>query len=463
MAKFPSAPGEGERRAQRGYTSQYAQAAAAIHQALVGGDLEWVGLAHRGAGIADDLVLGFPGRVVGHQFKMSQFPETFALTPLFFGADALVKPLVDAWERLRALAPGARVEIQFVTNDIPSTRDAIAAGPAGHSAGFVRELELDPQRPLADWRSTRWAELVGRLATASGLREEDFGAFLTALRIVSGQSASYMLTNRLSAVETGRVQAIASLLPRLVADRRDRDRWTREELLRELGWRDIFYLHRLHRFPIGTYVQRNRSTERELKEALLRSIDGYVALTGPPGSGKSTLLQLAVVAAPDLAVVRYLAYVPGEAQGLGRGEAADFLDDVNSQLGRSLGQAAIGDSSLQDKRRLFQTLVLSAGERFVKGGRPHCPGPRRAGSHSQGRETGPQSTIRAADTDVASTGLRHSARHAATRPRRPCALGGGTSVIVGPRRCDRALVARSGGPDRRRSWAGSRNTAPKAV
>ncbi len=42
--------GEGERRAQRGYTRQYSSAAAAIHAALERGDLEWVGLADRTAG-----------------------------------------------------------------------------------------------------------------------------------------------------------------------------------------------------------------------------------------------------------------------------------------------------------------------------------------------------------------------------------------------------------------------------
>jgi len=55
-------PGEGERRAQRGYGAQYQTSAAVIYAGLERGDLEWVGLADRGAGIADDLV---PGTGVG--------------------------------------------------------------------------------------------------------------------------------------------------------------------------------------------------------------------------------------------------------------------------------------------------------------------------------------------------------------------------------------------------------------
>ena len=51
-------PAEGERRAIRGYVSQYEKAGAAIYAALERNQLQWVGVADRNAGIADDLVLG---------------------------------------------------------------------------------------------------------------------------------------------------------------------------------------------------------------------------------------------------------------------------------------------------------------------------------------------------------------------------------------------------------------------
>src|SRR5438094_10612575 len=86
-------PAEGERRAQRGYGRQYQSSAAAIYAPLDRGDLEWVGLADRAAGVADDLVLGLTDRVVGHQFKTSQFPGRFRLATLLMGAGGLLKPL----------------------------------------------------------------------------------------------------------------------------------------------------------------------------------------------------------------------------------------------------------------------------------------------------------------------------------------------------------------------------------
>ncbi|SNU37182.1 hypothetical protein KOSB73_320020 [Klebsiella grimontii] len=55
---------------------QYERAGAAIYAELERGQLEWIGVADRSAGIVDDLVLGFNGLIVGHQFKTSRFPGT---------------------------------------------------------------------------------------------------------------------------------------------------------------------------------------------------------------------------------------------------------------------------------------------------------------------------------------------------------------------------------------------------
>lgn len=75
-----TAPAEGGRRALRGYMGQYEKAGAAIYAEFERGQLPWIGVADRSAGIADDLVLGFDGLVVGHQFKTAKFPATFTTT-----------------------------------------------------------------------------------------------------------------------------------------------------------------------------------------------------------------------------------------------------------------------------------------------------------------------------------------------------------------------------------------------
>ncbi|WP_031364623.1 ATP-binding protein [Caballeronia sordidicola] len=370
MAKLriQTAPGEGERRAQRGYVRQYESAAAAIYAALERDELVWVGLADRNAGVADDVVLGLKGSVVGHQFKTSRYSGPFRLDTLLLGADGLLQPLVLAWQALRRAFPDGCVEVRLVTNDYPSNADVLD-GEDGHSAAFLREFMLYPNRTLADWRASRWQPFVDRLVLRSGVDDAAFEQFLQALRILWGPAADFAQAHRLSPDARRLAGEIASLLPRLVADVRDRDRWTRSQLLEELGWPDSFIVRRSHQFPVGAYVQRNAVTEMALRRAINEAGHGYVALVGSPGVGKSTLLQSSLAAEPALAIVRYLAFVPGEGQGIGRGEAEAFLDDVNAQLRRGgLSGLRFRDTTLQERRDQFGIFMQRAGERFQRDG-----------------------------------------------------------------------------------------------
>ena len=363
------APAEGERRAIRGYLGQYEKAGAAIYVELERGQLLWIGVADRSAGIADDLVLGFDGLVVGHQFKTARFPRAFTVETLFTGASGLLKPLVRAWQSLCKANPGSRVEIRLVVNDYPSIKDRLGDAAPAHSAAFLNEFERFPSRSLLEWRASSWSRLIDLLRQTSGLDDDDFERFFHALYVLHGVAADFVQFYKLSAEKARLVAEIANVLPKLVTDARDKDRWSREELLHELGWRDPDKTRHLHRFPIGAYVQRNRDTEIALLQ-VLRAIDqGYMALLGPPGSGKSTLLQMALATEPNVRLVRYLAFIPGAAQGVGRGEADDFLEDIAAQM-RSGGLSGLRlrDSSQHERREQFGALLRQAGERYERDG-----------------------------------------------------------------------------------------------
>lgn len=360
-------PGEGERRAQRGYGAQYQSSAAVIYAGLERGDLEWVGLADRAAGVADDLVIGVSGQVVGHQFKNSRFPETFGLEAFLLGAQGFLRPLALAWQSLKRAYPTEAVSIRLVTNNYPSTRDALVPGSLNHSAALVAELVANPGRTLAEWRATVWQPFIDRLAAVSALDETNFDQFFRNFRLIHGPAADFAQAHRLPPESTRHVREIARLLPQLVADPRDKDRWTRAELLRELGWHDSTKGRHTHQFPVGAHVQRNVETEESLRKAIREAKKGYIALVGPPGAGKSTLLQTALEAESQLMLVRYLAFVPGVGQGLGRGEADHFLDDVISQLKRTgLPGVRFRDDSLAERRQQFGALLREAGRRFAE-------------------------------------------------------------------------------------------------
>ena len=370
VKKRPSpAPAEGERQAMRGYMRQYDQAAVLAYIGLQHGGLEWLGVADRSAGIADDIVLGFQGRVVGHQFKTSRLPGRFSLRTLLMGAAGLLVPLATAWRQLCASSEGRAVEVRLVTNDHPMVDDSLTGDSGADSATFLREYTADPSPTLVQWRASRWRPFIDALQTKSGLNEQDFEQFLRGLRIFSGTAADFGRIHRIRQDEMRLVDQIARLLPRLVTDVRDRDRWSRAELLNELGWNDDAIPRRIHHFPVGAYVQRNEETETQLRTAIKEHQSGYVSLIGPPGAGKSTLLQIVLEAESQLYVARYLAYIPNAVQGVGRGEADDFLDDVSAQLRLTgLGGLRAHDNSLAQRRQQFEALLAAAGTRFHEDG-----------------------------------------------------------------------------------------------
>lgn len=361
-------PAEGERRALRGYVGQYEKAGAAIYAALARDQLRWVGVADRNAGIADDLVLGFDGLVVGHQFKTSKFPNSFTVETIFTGADGLLKPLIHAWQCLKK-DNSNRVEIRLVVNDFPSVNDKPGDAAPSHSAAFLDEFERFPLRSLQEWRLSSWSRLIDLLQCASSLSEAEFERFLHSLRVIHGAAADFVQSHKLGPEQSRLALEIARTLPKLVTDAKDKDRWSRDELLQELGWKDPTKTLHSHRFPVGAYVQRNRDTEISLLEALRAVDQGYLSLIGPPGSGKSTLLQVALATEPNIRLVRYLAYVPGTAQGVGRGEAESFLEDIDTQLRNGgLVGLRLRDTSLHERREQFGALLTQAGERYALDG-----------------------------------------------------------------------------------------------
>lgn len=349
-----------------GYTRQYASAAAAIYHGLQTRQLRWVGLADRCAGIADDVVLGFDNEVIGHQFKASRDPDPFRIATLLTGGSGLLPGLIQAWQELKASCPNVLIRLRVVVDDTPSDTDRVGTG--GTTRQFVAEWQTNPDRSLAQWRALPWGPFLNDLQAISGLTEPEFEEFFQHLELVHGDQPEFPALYGITSRTQPQVDRIADRLPHLVARVPERDRWTRAQFLEEMSWPENEPRHR-HQFPVGVAVQRNPNTEVQLQSLVRDHLGGYVSLVGPPGSGKSTLLQIALEAEPQLVIVRYLAYVPGGAQGIGRGESADFLDDVAAGL-RSTGLPGI--RFLRDnehhRREEIEALLAQAGERFTTDG-----------------------------------------------------------------------------------------------
>lgn len=357
--------GEGERRAQRGYVPQYDLGAHVIYQELAAGRLLWVGVADRGAGSFDDVVLGLSDRISAYQIKSSRDPEPFSIETLLLGAEDLLGRLITTRERIAKDLTDANIETIYVCDDYPRTSDRL--GESGlTSAAYLRAHEAHRLSwGMAEWRNSLYWPFINVIHQRSGLNDADFERMWRNTQFrTSGRGRLVGIENP-SSRERKRIGEIAALLPKLVADSADRDRWPVSELLDRLQWKDPFGLRHIHTFPVDALYESNEKTQEQLSHALTAVASGYISLVGSPGSGKSTLLAAGLLPTPRAHIVRYLAFVPGKGQGLGRGEAFDFLHDLIKQFKQQhLGTKIIPGSELPELRSQFEALLEEASERF---------------------------------------------------------------------------------------------------
>lgn len=331
--KAKSPPGDGERRAQRGYVPQYDLGARVIYEALASGHLLWIGVADRGAGAFDDIVLGLTDRIAAYQVKTSRDPQPFSVRTILLGAEGLLGRMIDARRRLTTDHPNTLIETIYACDDYPRADDDVSSSTGISSAAFLRAHATHRLTwSLLDWKASVFAGLVVEIHQSSGLTDVEFEIAWRHTRFAVGGLGRSLGLGANTTADDNRLRAIAALLPRLAADEADRDRWTVSEILERLRWRDIFRLRHAHAFPVDALYETNVPTQDLLQKALSAITTGYISLVGPPGSGKSTLLAAGLLPTPRARVIRYLAFVPGEGQGLGRAEAFDFLNDVISQL-----------------------------------------------------------------------------------------------------------------------------------
>jgi len=157
--------GSGERNAVRGLRAQYLMAAQIIYRHLKTGTLRWIGVADENAGNADDIVIGMDHCVTGYQYKSALYPQPFSCRTVLLGSENGQEKLIDAWQKLRTQFPTSTIAINWVTENIPNTKDKLVEGvPGTHSAAFLHaKTELqDPS--LETWKDSRWGPFVSKLA-----------------------------------------------------------------------------------------------------------------------------------------------------------------------------------------------------------------------------------------------------------------------------------------------------------
>lgn len=338
-----------------GYLPQYELAAWSIMRHLQDQTLESVRLGDPAAGRVDDFVILSTNAVDGHSVKWSENRDTVTyrdFTKTRDNAPCWIAQLADGWKRLRDNYPNRRVTVHLVTCDIPSKADQ-CPGPSKESfASFYHEAWIPFQ---ADWRDIpdKWKTASEEWQLASGLSAEDFIQFAKAchLDFHARTAADRTFISRDEAVLSTQLKELAAELANIVRDPSRQVEFSRDELLKRIGWSHLLEFRHRHEFPTRDPYEPIDSTVQELDSKLKVLKGGYLALLGSPGSGKSSLLTRTLEAGlSHHRLVKYYAFVPGSADPRTRGESTNFLHDLVLALERagfSAGQSqAVFDREL---------------------------------------------------------------------------------------------------------------------
>lgn len=378
-----TAPGEGERRAQRGLIPQYKVAAEKVYAALIRGELHEVGLADPEAKTLDDVQIlrrrGASLVLDAYQVKWSR--PGAVLKPGDFSG--LIAELLEAREaviasqarRAEAGAPVvSRVIAHLYTSRTPSTfsRKGDAFDGGGRTLhGFIEEVWWPAQREVVRTISdvdAKWHAYLTGLAGRCSLSVDELLRAAVDLRVEVGRQLEEETIDPQDWQTRDRLKDLVDLRSTfgdLVTDPHTTYVWvSTRELVEKLGsdWKERWHPRSEHEFPLTEPYEPLESTATKLRQAFDRFDQGYIVLTGSPGSGKSTLLTR-LLRGDRRVAARYYAYVPDN-ESQWRGEAEHFLHDLYLALTTRQGRYGFAPrrGDLSALRDAFRDEIRSLGE-----------------------------------------------------------------------------------------------------
>lgn len=361
----------GEISAITGYFRQYEYSACVLYGLMQDGTLEAITLADPSAGIFDDLVVHTNGKVRATQIKSQRDASYVSLGTELKGP--LVRAMAKSWLELEQKFGVGTVRLRYIFAGYLSTSDTSLANAsatgARHSAEFARFVSREDLSP-AIVQSSIWSAKLAELEGLSGLDAATFMRFVNDLDLKDERELQQNRIDVFPARERAKVEALRGLLPVLIASSVPGQKWSEQDLIDKLGWRNRLSQHNVHVFPVPPDFQDNEATERKLLDGINQISSGYLALVGPPGTGKSTLLQRSIYSTPGYSVSRYLAFHPDQRHGLGRAEAGEFLNDLIAELKtQGFYGSRFAEDNLSSSRTEFTKQLESASKRFRDTGR----------------------------------------------------------------------------------------------
>ncbi len=279
----------GERAAMGGYLPQFDEFAWFVYLNLINKKLEWIRIADPNAEKLDDIQYSTYSEIHAYQVKWTIADANIS----FANFTALLPLITSSWKSLKASNPNKKIIPHLITNKPVTSHDSLKEGDTkvGSFQDFVSEvwLKLKSNQSIDD----KWKPVLEKLIKKSKLKDSEFKEFIICFDFQPNyKQKQFSVGNIKYSREDEDLQQISRFIVEKVASPKRVVEFTRQEIIKELGWSDRFKTIFNHDLIVDRQrYQPIQSTIDLLNSKLVEHTNGYLFLLGGPGSGKSTLLN----------------------------------------------------------------------------------------------------------------------------------------------------------------------------
>lgn len=363
----------GERAAMGGYLPQFDEFAWFVYLNLINKKLEWIRIADPKAEKLDDIQYSTHSEIHAYQVKW-----TIADATISFANFAELLPLItSSWKSLKTANPNKKIIPHLITNKPISSHDSLKEGDTkiGSFQDFFLEVwkKVKSNQPIDD----KWKSVLGEFKKSSKLNDSEFEEFVASFDFQPDyKQKQFSVGNIKYSKEDEDLQQISRFIVEKVASPERVVEFTRQEIIKGLGWSDRFKTIFNHELIVDRQrYQPIQSTIDLLNSKLKEHKNGYLFLLGGPGTGKSTLLNQWSKGL-KIRIVRYYAFdfvnPSSHLNFYERGNATHLFFDLVFQLKEAgiYKRDILPYKDLLFLKDVFNEQLRAIGEDFLTNGQP---------------------------------------------------------------------------------------------
>ncbi|MCB0743916.1 MAG: ATP-binding protein, partial [Ignavibacteriae bacterium] len=363
----------GERAAIGGYLPQFDEFAWFVYLNLINKKLEWIRIADPKAEKLDDIQYSTYSEIHAYQVKWTISEANISYTNFL----KLIPLVASSWKQIKLANPVKKVIPHLITNKPLSSHDSLENGKTkiGSFEDFIIDvwLKIKSNQSFDD----KWKPITSEIKKASKLNDSEFKEFISYFDFQTNyQQKQFSVKNTKYSKEDEDLQQISRFIIEKVASPERLVEFTRQGIIKELGWSDRFKTIFNHELIVDREkYQPIKSTIELLNSKLTQHKNGYLFLQGGPGSGKSTLLNQWSKGL-KMRIVRYYAFdfvnPSSHLNFYERGNATHLFFDLVFQLKEAgiYKREILPYKDLLFLKEVFNEQLISLGQDYVSNRQP---------------------------------------------------------------------------------------------